>query len=411
MRIQRTISPAVAPLNWRDVLYACTGPFRGQRALSAFEAELREYFGVRHVFLVSSGKAALTLILLGLKDLSSRDEVVIPAYTCYSVPSSVLKSGLKLSPCDIDASTFDFDPASLDGMVTDRTLCVVPCHLFGIAADMDRIRRVCSERGAYVVEDAAQAMGGTYKRRKLGTIGDVGLFSLGRGKNITCGSGGIILTNSDRIAGAIRTHYEQLEAPSLLESLGEWIRLLFMAVFIHPALYWLPAGLSVLKLGETVFPKDFPLRKLSAMQAASLHDWKTRLEQSNKSRAVNGRYFEQRLGASREVGREDPLPYLRFPVLVGGKQRRDWIFARSNEQGLGVSLMYPKAVHQIEEIKADFRGMTFPTAENVADRLVALPTHSYLSDSDRDAICKLLMGIEEPVFAKEHEAGVGQSCP
>ena len=410
MKIQRTISPAVAPLDWRDLLYACAGSLNGQGALSALESEVREYFGVRHAFLVSSGKAALTLILLGLKDLSSRDEVIIPAYTCYSVPSSVIKSGLKLSPCDINASTFDFDSASLDRMVTERTLCVVPCHLFGISAEMDRIKRICGERGAYLVEDAAQAMGGTYKGRKLGTIGDVGLFSLGRGKNITCGSGGIIVTNSDRIAGAIRAHYEKLECPGLLETLAEWLRLVFMAVFIHPALYWFPAGLPFLKLGETVFHRDFPTRRLSGMQAASLHDWKKRLEQSNKLRTANGRYFEEQLGATRALGREEPVPYLRFSFLAGSKQKRDRIFARSNEQGLGVSLMYPKAVHQIEEIQADFRGMTFPTAENVADRLLALPTHSYLSGTDREAICELFKGIGDPVFTREHEAGVGQSC-
>jgi dTDP-4-amino-4,6-dideoxygalactose transaminase len=411
MTMQRTISPAVAPLTWRDVLYACAGSFNGQRALSALEAELREHFGVRHVFLVSSGKAALTLILLGLKGLSSRDEVIIPAYTCYSVPSSVLKSGLKLSPCEIDASTFDFDPASLERMVSDRTLCVVPSHLFGIPADMDRIKQVCAERGAFVVEDAAQAMGGTYKGQQLGTIGDVGLFSLGRGKNITCGSGGIIVTNSDRIAGAIRTHYQELEAPSLLESAGEWIRLLLMAVFIHPALYWVPAGLPFLKLGETVFPKEFPMRRLSAMQAASLHDWKKRLERSNGDRATNGTFFEELFGVTRASGRTEPIPYLRFPFMVGSTTRRNEIVARSNARGLGVSLMYPKAVHKIEEIRADFEGKTFPIAESVAERLLALPTHRFVAGRDREAIRELFTDTQDSVFTREAEAGVGQSCP
>lgn len=411
MRIRRTIPPAVAPLSWEDLISGLIGLANRGRALARLEAEIKEYCEARHVFLVSSGKAALTLILLGLKDLSSRDEVIIPAYTCYSVPSSVLKSGLKLAPCEIDESTFDFDSASLDRMVNEKTLCVVPCHLFGISGEMDRIKKICHERGAYLVEDAAQAMGGTYKGRKLGTIGDVGLFSLGRGKNLTCGSGGIIVTSSDRIAGAIRRYYEELDGPDLLETLAEWLRLVFMAVFIHPALYWFPAGLPFLKLGETFFHRDFPTQKLSGMQAGMMHDWKKRLERSNHSRAANGTYFEGQLGAPRPLEREGSVPYLRFPFLAGSREKRDWIFARSREHGLGVSLMYPRAVHQIEEIKADFKGKTFPVAEKVADRLLAIPTHPYLSEKDREAISGLFVDVESPMITSaEREAGLRESC-
>lgn len=107
MKIQRRIPPATAPLFWKDLGHSLVGIFSGQRSHERLKAEVREYFGVRYVFLVSSGKAALTLILLALKAVSPKEEVLIPAYTCFSVPSSIVKAGLKVALCDIDPSPWN----------------------------------------------------------------------------------------------------------------------------------------------------------------------------------------------------------------------------------------------------------------------------------------------------------------
>jgi perosamine synthetase len=386
MKVRRTIPPAAAPFGWGDLWHGLTGIFAGGRSIKRIEAELKEYFGVRHVFLVSSGKAALALILLGLKDLSSRREVVIPAYTCYSVPSAVLRAGLKPSLCDIDAETFDFDVEGLERAVKDDTLCVVPCHLFGIPADVDRVKDVCRRRGVYVVEDAAQAMGGTRQGRKLGTIGDVGFFSLGRGKNITCGSGGIIVTNSDEIAGAIGRHYDGLRTPGIGEALGAWLQLALMALFIHPALYWFPAGLPFLKLGETFFYRDFPIRKLSGMKAALLRHWRRDLEESNRIRSEAAAWMRAHLpvGSRSEAG----VAYLRLPVLCESGSVRDRLLLVSRSRGLGLSLMYPKAINEIDEIKDHFEGQSFPSSRKLADRLLTVPTHPLVSCRDQENIRK-----------------------
>lgn len=402
--------PAVAPLSWEDLISGLTGLANRGRALAQLESEIKEYCEAKHVFLVSSGKAALTLILLGLQELSSRREVIIPAYTCYSVPSAVLKAGLKLSLCDIDASTLGFDWAALERSINEKTLCVVPCHLFGIPTDMDRVRDICRQRGVYVVEDAAQAMGSVHKGRRLGTIGDVGLYSFGRGKNITCGSGGVIVTNSNPIADAIKPHYEKLRAPTFRETLKEWLDLLLMSVFIHPSLYWLPSGLPFLKLGETIFYRDFPILKLSDMKGAVLGRWKTRLKSATDQRVENGRYFEEQLGAMARPRRDDSVPYLRFPVLAGSREKRDEILSRSKRRGLGLSRMYPKAIHQIDELRADFAGKAFPTSEMVAERLLAVPTHQYISKADREAIRDLFVGMDNAEAAPAVEAGLRLGC-
>jgi len=175
--------------------------FRGQQELTRFEAQLKEYFGVKHCFLVSSGKAAFTLILLALKELApGRDEVLIPAFTCYSVPSSVVRAGLRIRLCDLRVDSLDFDFAQMSAMLSEapppqtdtraavgasdspveirdladssgssikRVLAVVPTHLFGYPADVARLRKLNRDPGITIVEDAAQAMAKQEKKGKL----------------------------------------------------------------------------------------------------------------------------------------------------------------------------------------------------------------------------------------------------
>src|SRR5262249_56397928 len=212
--------------------------------------ELKARLAVRGVFLVSSGKAAFTVILKSLASSSTRRRVVIPAYTCFSVPSAIVKADLDVVLCDVEPETLDFNFTELESLLDEQVLCVVPTHLFGRPANVDHVKRLCEGKGIVVVEDAAQAMGGRSGGRLLGTLGDVAFFSLGRGKNLTCGTGGIILTNSLSIAKLIKAEYATLQDPPLGDVLRNWLEMVFMHVFIHPALYWLPAGLPFLRLGE-----------------------------------------------------------------------------------------------------------------------------------------------------------------
>ena len=258
------------------MLHGLLGLFRGTSYSSLRDKELKEYFGVGYVFKVSSGKAALALVLRALNRLvPDKREVVIPAYTCFSVPSAVIKAGLTPVPCDVDSLTFDYDLSMLPRFIGERTLCVVSCHLFGIAANVQAVRAMCGERGVFVVEDAAQAMGVEIDGTKLGTQGDVGFFSLGRGKNITCGSGGIVLTRLDRIAEQLANEYYSLDNFGLFESIRVYLQILLQKIFTHPLLFWLPAGIPQLGIGETLFFEDFPMKKLSGMAAGLLWGWRS----------------------------------------------------------------------------------------------------------------------------------------
>lgn len=387
MRIGRTVPPAAAPLGWTDLWHGVAGGVRPRRTIRQLEEEIGAEFGVRHVFTISSGKAALTLTLLALKSLSPRRDVVIPAFTCFSVPAAVLQAGLRPVLCDIDSQTFDFDHAGLEQIVNGETLCVVGQHLFGIPAAIAWIREICDRHGAFLVEDAAQAMGIDVGGRRLGTFGDVGVFSLGRGKHVTCGAGGFLVTNSAAIGAAIARHYVRLPGTPVATQIAQFLAIVLMTIFIRPSLYWLPAALPFLGLGRTTFPRRIRLRRLSGVQAGLLRTWRERLVESNGARAVTTAYFIRRLAPIAPT--PGPWPLLRLPVVAASAEHRRLVYVRSQQRGLGVGFGYPAPINEIPEIRSVFDGRRFPSARCLAERLLTLPTHPWVSERDRRAIVDL----------------------
>jgi perosamine synthetase len=406
MKIRRTLPPAAAPLNARCLLSGLAGMLRPEKHLARLEQEIKNAYHVRHVYFLSSGKAALTLILEALKSLApAKNSVLIPAYTCFSVPSAIVKAGLDVALCDIDPLRFDYDPAQLPGSIGPDTLCVIADHLFGIPADVEAIAALRRSNDFFVVEDAAQAMGGTDRGKKLGTIGDVGFFSLGRGKNITAGSGGIIITNDDRIAAAIGKNYATLPAPGMGENVTDLVKALALSWFMHPSLYWFPAGLPGLRLGETLFESDFPVKKMSGLKAGLMKNWQSRLEASNQKRKENSLTFC--ISGDNEKKCSSPAAFLRFPVLAASREMRDQMYRTLVRKGLGTSRMYPTAINQVSELRDRFRGVSFPSAEAVAARILTLPTHELVSARDRQEILLALGECMEPMGPAPAEAAAG----
>ena len=134
----------------------------------------------------------------------------------------------------MDPLSFDFDFAHLEQVADSDVLCVLATHLFGMGVDVPRVVTVCRQRGIFVVEDVAQAFGGDRDGKPLGTIGDVSFLSFGRGKNITCGSGGAILSNDDRIGEAVARVYAQLPEESLAGMLKNWMEVAATQLLINP---------------------------------------------------------------------------------------------------------------------------------------------------------------------------------
>jgi dTDP-4-amino-4,6-dideoxygalactose transaminase len=388
MRIRRTVPPAAAPLGAVDLWQGLVGLVASRRALERLEREIAQRLRVRHVFLVSSGTAALTLTLKAIAASSSRTGVVVPGYTCFSVPGAVVHAGLRPVPCDIDATTFDFDHANLAQTVDDNTLCVIAHHLFGVPSDVARTRALCHSRGVLVVEDAAQGLGTMSKGVAAGTIGDVGIFSFGRGKSVTAGGGGAIATNSDALADAIRRHYDDVKCPTPLHTIADFLMVVAMAVFIRPALYWLPTALPFLRLGETFFPAHVTIRRMSGLQAGLLRCWQSRLRVSNRVGMRTAVVLGKRLGIAWPVH-----PYLRLPIFASSPAEKRALLARSRRLGLGLSGGYPSAVDQIPQLAAWVSGVRCPRARHVAAHLLTLPVHHWLRTRDRLAICRCLRSV------------------
>ena len=358
-----------------------------KRVMGKIEGELKEYFGVKHAFMVSSGKAALALILMGLQGMSNKKKVIIPAYTCYSVPSAVAMTGLEIVLCDLLPETLDYDFDELEKLAGEDTLCIISTHLFGIPSDVRRIREIGRKRGIFVIEDAAQAMGAVQGREKLGTLGDAAFFSLGRGKNITCGSGGIIVTSSDDIGQNVQKHYLELKEEPLGEYVKNMIEVVFMKFFIHPSFYWFPEGLPFLKIGETRFYATFPVHRLSRFKAGLLHRWSANLEYNNNFRSKVAKYYIRELDLNINIPiYSDEFNYLRFPLYLHHGNRKDHTCNRYRY--LGVSSMYPDSINNIVEIREKFASMQYKNAEMIAKTLFTLPTHVLIKEHDKNNICE-----------------------
>lgn len=385
MRIRITTPPAAAPMRFLDLLFGLRGVI-GKRISEELEHEIREYFQTEHVFFLSSGKAALFLILSALRELGNRERVIIPAYTCYSVPSAIRKAGLEIVPCDIMPETLDFDPVQLEGLCDRNTLCIVPTHLFGIPSDVSRVREIAGKKSIYIVEDVAQSMGVFHGKKKCGTLGDVAFFSFGRGKNITCGSGGLIITSSKEIAGKIRSRYDLLFPEPIKETARTFLEVCFLKIFLSPYLYWLPYGLPFLKIGETKYNTEFPVYRMGRFKLGLLKDWKNKLEKQNEVRKSTTTRYIEILGLNKEIEiYSNAFPCLRFPVFFRDSSAKE--AACGSFRHLGVSPMYPTPVSGIREIRGYFKDTTYPSSENIVKSMATLPTHSLVSSSARDSLC------------------------
>lgn len=161
----------------------------------AFESEMAAYLGVGHAVAVSSGTAALLVAMQAL-GIGPGDEVIVPANAYVTAAECAINVGAKPVYCDVLESTANMDIATIGPLVTPRTKAIVPIHTYGHAVDLDPILDFARRRGIFVIEDAAHALGGEYKGRKLGGLADVGFVSFARKCVTVAGQGGMALTNN-----------------------------------------------------------------------------------------------------------------------------------------------------------------------------------------------------------------------
>lgn len=167
-----------------------------------FEQLFAERHQVKHAIACTSATTALHLAVVAL-DVREGDEVIVPAFTWVSTANIVLYQGAKVVFADVDPKTFNLDPEDLKKRITKRTKAIIPVHLFGLCANMDRIRQVAGN--IPLIEDGACAAGSGYKGVPAGGLGTIGCFSFHPRKSVTTGEGGMVTTNDDRLAEVIKS--------------------------------------------------------------------------------------------------------------------------------------------------------------------------------------------------------------
>lgn len=181
------------------------------RFVKEFEEKFAALFGVKYGIAVSSGTDADAIACAVLYDFGAKrgDEIIIPALTFVATGNAVLQAGFKPVFVDVNRDTLNIDPDKIEAAITPRTRAIMPVHLMGKPADMDKIMAIAKKYKLYVIEDAAEAHGAEYKGKKIGSIGDMACFSLYAAHIVTTIEGGIIITNNEQMAQAaasLRNH-------------------------------------------------------------------------------------------------------------------------------------------------------------------------------------------------------------
>ena len=206
--------------------------------VEAFESEIAAYCGTKYAAGVASGTDALILALKAL-GIGEGDEVITTPFTFFATAESVSLVGAKPVFVDIDPKTYCIDPELIEEKITKRTKAIIPVHLFGQCADMDRILEIAKLNNLKVIEDTAQAMGATYKGRQAGSMGDIGCLSFFPSKNLGgFGDGGMIITNNKDLADKIK----------MLRVHGSTIRYIHSAIVTNSRLDALQAAILRVKL-------------------------------------------------------------------------------------------------------------------------------------------------------------------
>lgn len=388
------IPPIITPLYASDI----KDVFKDYKILSqAFSYKIKNYFNVKHCFLFSSGRAALSTILSALKTINnSRNKVIIPAFTCYSVAASVIKAGLSIRLCDIDRNSLDFDYNMLFEILSkegSEILAIIPVHLFGLRSNIELIKEyICNYPEIYIIEDAAQCMGLKVKGKLLGTSGDVGIFSLGRGKSISSIGGGVVITNNDKISFHIKSIFKEIPYQKPIKNAYYLFYGILLLIFSRPFLYWFPSSIPFLKIGETIYDPCFKIERISSCQIAFALSWQEKLKIVRKKRLVLTRFwasFFRNKPFYSFILPEEIIELIRFPLRIDNLKIRNLILKEAKDKGLGIEKSYPDSIDNIKELRHLFDKRNFADAKYIAQHLITLPVHSFVSEKDIKAICEI----------------------
>jgi dTDP-4-amino-4,6-dideoxygalactose transaminase len=370
-----------------EILSAVTRVCDSQRfimgpEITALEDDLARMLGIEHAVAVSSGTDALLLALMTL-GIGPGDEVITSAQSFFATAGAIVRVGARPVFVDIDPETFNIDAARLSAAVTPRTKAILPVHLFGLSADLDPIVAAALRAGVAVVEDAAQAIGATYRSRPVGGMGTIGCFSFFPSKNLGAfGDAGLLTTNDAGIARHAR----------LLRTHG-----------MDPRYFHHVVGANF---------------RMDALQAAVLRVKAPRLDGWTEARRTNAARYRRMF---RDAGCEGLLtlpvepPNRRhiFNQFVIRTPRRDALKRHLDEAGIGNEIYYPVPL-PLQPCFADlgYHSGDFPHAERAATESLAIPIYAELDGVQQQAVVDAVAGfLNKSVSPRAGGRGVNEVTP
>ena len=349
-----------APLR-DEILAAVTRVCDSQRfimgpEIDAFEREIALQIGVPHAVAVSSGTDALLVALMAL-GVTAGDEVVTTTFSFFATAGTIARLGAKPVLVDIDAATFNIDPAKLAQAVTPRTKAIMPVHLFGLCADMDAIMAVAADARVPIVEDAAQAIGATFEGKQAGGIGAIGCFSFFPSKNLgALGDAGLVTTRDAGLAAEIRLLRDHGMAPK----------------YYHH------------RIGGNF--------RMDAIQAAVLRVKAPHLFAWTEGRRANAARYRKLFAAAGTAERvllpsEPPGRRHIFNQFVICTPDRDGLKRHLDEQSIGNEIYYPVPFHlQPCFANLGYHQGDFPNAERAAGECLAIPIYAELTETQQTRV-------------------------
>lgn len=395
----RHLAPTATPLPVSTFLRAW--PADGA-ASARFCAALQQYLGVAHCALAASGRTALYGLLRALQataDSPNRNEVVLPAYTCPAVAKVVLDLGLRPRLVDLLPATLAYEGAALNATIGGSTLAVIQVHPFGLPVEVQPVLALAHQVGAVVIEDAAQSLGAKLAGQPVGTVGDYGLFSLGPGKPLSTGGGGIVCAAAVAAAERLRAGWPPLSTTSTFAAVGALARLGILTVAFHPMPWWLATRLGVQRVGDHEASWGYRLCELTPTQATVGLAQLAHLDEYNRQRRQKAHRLAAALQGvtgvhcfARSHDEPDEAIYLRFPLLVEDPVRRERLFTQLWAAGIGVGRMYQRT---LAEIFPQLNTGSYPGAQAIAQGLLTLPTHHFVTEQDIRRIEEVFRVVRE----------------
>lgn len=372
------------------------------------EEWFRRFLKKKYVFSFDSGRSAELAILRSL-GIGIGDEVILQAFTCVAVPNSILWMGAKPVYVDIYPETFNIDIRDLEKKITKKTKAIIIQHTFGIAGDLEKIKKITKKHKLFLIEDCAHALGGEYQDRKLGSFGDAAFFSFGRDKVISSVFGGIAITGNKIIADKLGRYEKSLPFPSLF-----WIaQQLFHPIsfaFILPLYNSLGIGRGILlvlqklkllsipvvekeKIGGK--PRFYPRRLPNGLAILAAYQLK-KLEKFNKHRVEIAKFYMQNIKGPYVFPRHRPGDiFLRFPLLTINSVKRKVLFDACKKRNILVGNWYSNVVDPVDVdlAKVGYVKGSCPVSEQAAKTIINLPTYPLMNLRDAEKVMEVFSKV------------------